>query len=148
MPNTYAVIHGAYQALSPAPATLADAVAVMNAQTQPASVNVPATAVRDYLLTTGEWGALMLAIQPGSTATQQVQGIILSLKTLVDTGATVQSSIAVVRSSVTGWLGAMQTAGLLSAATVAALEAMWTQNVPVWSPPLTVGDLQTALGVL
>ena len=148
MPNTYAAIKSAYAALSPAPATLTDAVAALNAQTQAASVDVPASAVRDYLSVTGEWGALMLAIQSGSTATAQVQGIIQSLNTLVASNATVQSSNATVRSSVTAWLGALQSASLLSSSTVAALEAMWTQNLPVWSPPLTVGDLQTALGMI
>ena len=144
----YSAIAAAYSALSPVPASLTIAAALLNAQAASLTVDVPAAAVRDYLLTTGEWGSLMLAIAPGSIASTAIQAIVLSLKTLVDTGATIHATIPAVQTSAKAWLGDLQSASLISTTTVAGLEALWTQTASVWPQILSVGDLQTALGML
>lgn len=141
---TYAQIKTAYQALSPLPATLTDAVNQLNAQTASGYVDVPAAAIRDVLLTTGEWGGLVVASSAATTASG-IAAIIESLRTLVTTNGTVRATQAAVRSKVPSWLGDLQTAGLLASGTVSALEGMMTATLPVWAPALQVADLQTAL---
>lgn len=136
----------AYNAISPAPASDQAAADTLNAQTVTVTVNVPATSVRDYLLTTGEWGALMVQIQPGTTATATIQGIIHMLKTLVDTNAIVQATVPQVQASVSGWLSQLQSAGLLAASTVTALEAMWSVTGPKWVPTISAADIASITG--
>lgn len=121
------VLASAFNALSPVPASLVEACGILNAQTTPAvPVDVPATVVRDLLTQTGEWGALLVAIDPGTTAPNQIRAIIHNLKTLVDTNGVFKTSNQTVQSAVKSSLTALNSAGFISSGTVTACEALWT----------------------
>ena len=134
----------AFNALSPVPATLVAGCAALNAQTTPAvAIDVPATWVRDTLAQTGEWGALMVAIDPGTTATTQVRAVIHNLKILVDTNATFKTSQTAIQQDVTASLSGLQSAGLIASTTVTACEALWAGSPqPVWPETIIPAHLQ------
>ena len=130
----------AFNALFPVPASLVAACATLNAQVTPAvAVDVPATAVRDLMAKTGEWGALMVAIDPGTTAPTSVRAIIHNLKTMVDTGGVFGTSEPSVQSDVTAALSALNSAGLIASSTVTACQALWAGSPqPVWFPEAVI----------
>ena len=134
----------AYLALSPAPASLVAGCAALNAQTTPSvAIDVPATWVRDVLAQTGEWGALMVAIDPGTTASAQIRAVIHNLKTLVDTDATFKTSRPAIQQDVTASLSALQSAGLIASTTVATCQALWVGPAqPAWRETIIPAHLQ------
>ncbi len=156
---TYAQIKAAYQALSPAPATLADAAATLNAQTATSTTplaSVPVAAVHGVLLLsqTYDWAKIEtqagLPYSAGWPSTPAAgDGLIAAAKNAV-TLAT--SQVTMVQpadwSAFLASLSALQSAGVVSAASLSAVEALATYTQPAWSPALTVGDLQTALGMI
>lgn len=130
----------AFNALSPVPVSLVAACATLNAQTTPAvPVDVPATSVRNLMAKTGEWGALMVAIDPGTTAPTTIRAVIHNLKTMVDTGGEFGTSQISVQSDVTTALSALSSAGLIAASTVTACQALWAgAPQPVWFPEAVI----------
>lgn len=147
---SYPDLKAALEELSPTPADNVEATSVINAQTLVLSAqDVPTQAVLAYLLTTGEWGAVEAASQPGSGAPDQIKVISINLvRTCTTPAITVfQTSDAQVHSVISAALGGLQTAGLISATSIAALTAMIQPTVPRWDPPVTVNDVATAKGV-
>lgn len=158
-------IAAAYWALTPTPSnppTMTEVeanVKVLNAQTTTSTTplaSVPVAAVHGVLLlsATYDWAKIETqAAQAYSTGwpsnPNAGDGLIAAAKNAV-TLAT--SQVTAVQPA--DWpaflasLQALQSAGVVSTESLAAVEALATYTQPVWSPPLTVGDLQTALGVI
>ena len=130
----------AFNALTPTPASLVAACGVLNAQENPASaVDVPATAVRDVLATTGEWGGLMVAIKPNSTVASGVQAVVENLKTLVDTGAVLRTSQPAIQTAAQQSLNVLLSAGLIASGTTTLLEGLWAGSAtPIWTPEVVL----------
>lgn len=146
---TFTDLRTAYVVLSPAPATLAAAVATLNAQTTPLTQpqnSVDIGEIQGVLLLSGDW----LKIQ--TEAAKVATGALNDPPTLA------QLAIQVVQGkaqSVTppNWatflqmLGVLQAAGVVSSTSYTAIAALAPLTAPTWQPPVQIGDLQTALGV-
>ena len=144
---TYAELKAARAALSPVPLSDDAAAITLNAQTYvSAPQDVPTRSVLAFLLTTGEWGGIEAAAQPGSGVAQVIKIVSINLVRTCTTQVISEfhTSDAGVRNTVIGALGALQKASLLSAASNAALAAMITPSLPVWQPPVTAADVTTA----
>ncbi len=147
---TYAALKTAYQAITPAPAELTAACATLNAQTVDVAADLATTDVDRVLVPTGEMYAVtQLAAKATSGAsppTAEDQAIVAAWNVvrMLTQWQTIQTSNATLAGQVKAALSGLVAAGVVSSASVAALEALMTQTVPVWQPALTVGDLQTA----
>ena len=147
---TYAEIAAAYKALSPVPASLADAAETLKAQTVPAVLDITTAAIDSVIVPTGEAYAITaLGAKPLSGAsppTPEDQVIIAAwnVNRMLTQLTTIATSIPAVLAPVQAALSGLQSAGVLSAASAAAILALINVQVPKWQPPIAAGDLQTA----
>ncbi len=152
----YAALRAAYAALSPAPASLADAAATLNTQTRTSMLPVapvPVASVHGVLLLAPslDWQRIeTLAATPYSAgwpaSPAQADMLVAAARNAV-TLATSQVT-AIQPADWGGFLASLSVlsqAGAVSAASLAAVQALAVFAQPAWSPALTVGDLQTAL---
>ena len=150
---TIAQIRTAYAALSPAPSSLAAAVAALNAQTQTVTVDVPVQSIAGYLGSQNklvsflEWASSPPA---GASATAVTAAKALALA-LQNAGAfpVFQMANPIVAARMESDLAALVNPGTGIAAPIAAADqttilALASQTVPIWQPALTIADLQTA----
>jgi hypothetical protein len=147
---TYAEIAAAYRALSPVPTSLASAAATLNAQTVAAVLDITTAAIDSVIVPTGEAYAITAlgakALSGASPPTQADQVIIAAwnVTRMLTQWQTIQTSNPAVLSPVQAALSGLQSAGVLSSASAAAILALINVHVPKWQPPITAGDLQTA----
>lgn len=154
MPWTYPQLKAAYLALSPAPADDAAAATSLNTQTTVLPPqDVQCSDARQVILLTGEWVAIKAlaarAVSSFTSPTQADQAVIAAATCVaaLDPSSTIQTlavSNAAVWSSVQAMLGALYTAGVLSASSHDALLALRTPTVPTWEPAVTAEDVATA----
>jgi hypothetical protein len=150
MPWTYASLKAAIAALSPMPASPDQIAAAVNAQTIAATADVMCADVEKVVVPTGEFFAIYQTSlktpsgQTPATQTDQVIAAAWAFYRMLNQWTTIQTSNAAVLAAVRAGLTGLQSAGLLSAASVAAIDALWTANAPVWVPAVTAGDVQTA----
>jgi hypothetical protein len=157
MPWTHAQLKAAYEALSPAPADDAAAAAALNAQT---TTLPPQDALcsdaRQVILLTGEWVAIKaLASQTVSsftspTLSDQAAIAAATCEAALDPSSNIQSltvSDNAVWASVQTMLGALYSAGVLSAASHDRLTALRTPTVQTWEPPVTAEDVSVARSI-
>ena len=145
----------AYLALSPTPATLEDAVAILTAQTDTITVDVPIQSVAAYIGLVGKLGLLQsFATNPPSGASAASVGAAQALWDMIQfpasfppfamtnpaTASQIEAMFAALVSPGTGITGP------LSSADQTQILALATQTVPRWQPAPTVGDLESAIG--
>ena len=150
MPWTYAALRGALAALGTLP-DVAATVAALNAQT----VTVDGQAftlhpAKIVALTSANFSWAKIAQRAQQTAAippvTATDGAILAARTITSMSDT-QTIDPSVPGSWAAWLGglaALQAVGDLSAADVAAINALPTVTGPAWVPAVTAGDVQTA----
>ena len=149
---TYAALKGALATLSPAPAQgdFAGAATALNAQTKTAAGQAfTVHAAKLVAQTSGNmsWARILqraeatAAIPPATAA----DGAILAARTIasMDDAQMVDPSSAGYSAWQAG-LSALQAVGDLTAADVAAINALASVTAPAWNPPVTAGDVQTA----
>lgn len=151
---TLAQVKTAYQALSPAPATLSAAATALNAQTTTQTVNVPLSAVAAYLGIGGTLGpVLAFAASPPSGASvasiQAATGLAFMLQHAASFPA-FDTTNPTVLATLTGMLEALVSPGTgitgpITSTDQANILALAQQTVPAWQPALRVGNIQTAL---
>lgn len=140
----------AYAALSPAPANNAAAVIALNAQTDTVTVDVPVQLVADYLAEAAKLPTLLdfAASPPSGAAAGAVTAAAELAFAFEHSGLlpTFQMTNSVVAGEMQTWLADLVAAGVLASADQTAILALATATVPAWQPPVTTGDLATALG--
>lgn len=151
MPWTDAQLAAAFNALSPVPATLADGVKVLEAQTTQIAVDVPVQSVAGYLGNamklagflawaasppTGASTASIAAAQELAFAFQHPQLFPTFYMSNPTTATQMQGALAALVSPGSG------VAGPITAADQAAIIGLAAQTVPVWQPALQIVDLQ------
>ncbi len=152
-----AAVKAAYNALSPAPATLADAVIALNNQKTTETVDVPVRAVSGYLEAAGKLAAVAaFANAPPSGASAAAITAAQELMFALEHPQSVpvfEMTNPAIASAVTSWLAALVSPGTgvtgpIDATDQAAILALSTPTVPVWQPAVTAGDIQTALALV
>jgi hypothetical protein len=126
--------------------TETEIAAALNAQTHEVAVDISGRDCKSLLLQTGEWGALCILADPTMTPNLRADvraAAIVARDTLLQDLA-IQIHVPAVAAGVAQMLGALVQAGVISAASQAAMLALGTVTQPVWNPPLTAGDIQTA----
>jgi len=154
---TPAQLKVAYLALSPAPATLEDAAATLNAQTTSQATAVPITEVAAYLGLSGKLGGILAFAQsPPSGASASAISAAEGLAFMLEHPQTFPSfdmANPIIAGALTSMLAALVSPGSgvtapLDSTDQATLLALGSETVPTWQPPVTVGDLQTALNLV
>ncbi len=149
---TYAEIAAAYRALSPVPASLAAAAATLNAQTVPAVLDVTTAAIDSVIVPTGEayaitaLGAKALSGASPPTSGDQVIIAAWNVNRMLTQLQTIATSNPAVLTPVQNALSGLQSAGVLSSASAAAILALINVTVPKWQPALTTRDIWLAIG--
>ena len=147
----------AYQSLSPTPATLIDAAAILNQQTKTVTVSVPISSVAEFFMIEGilmnilEWGANPPsgASSAAVVAAKQL-GFLLQNPNIIPS---INMADSQVNSLVSGWVNSLVNpgagvTGIITSGQGSALLGFSAQTVPVWNPPVTYANLQEALGLL
>jgi hypothetical protein len=148
---TYAALKAALAALSPVPPDIPSQVAAINAQTitltnQPFAWSVAKALARTA--TTGDWSRIVARARqtptlPPATATDAA--ILMAINAVEAEDADVMDPTNAERwATLQAGLAALQAIGDISAATVAAINALTTVTQPAWVPAVTAGDVQTA----
>ncbi len=142
---TFAQVKAADAAAGANP-NITTAAATLNAQTTTTIVDVPVGEVEGYLLVNGILPAMQAWAAAHPTDTTGVLAVIESMQALVSapTLETVAMSNPATNAAVTKMVGALAAAGLMTSAQASALLEMATVTIPVWQPPITPGDIQTA----
>ena len=125
---------------------LAAAAVALNAQSVARVRDIPTAEARAVLLLSGEWFRIkqLAKLDLNGTARDRV---VAAADVCVDTltlTTMLHTADEATWTAMQPLIGGLQQAGVLSAGSVAAWEAMRTPTVPVWSPPVTAGDIQTA----
>lgn len=149
---THAQVAAAFNALSPAPASLAAGVVILNTQTTTLTgQNISAQAAFDILETsaTGDWAKIVLRSRgtlsgssPPSATDNAVSAAIEATALLQSSEATIETSNAGVATLLGSWLAALVASGDVSSASEAAILALASVTEPTWQPPLEIADLQ------
>ncbi len=150
---TPAQVKAAYDALSPVPANLTDAIATLNAQTATVAVDVPVQNVAAYLGLQGKlWAFIDWAGTPptGASAASVVaaQELAFALQHPATCPVFAMSNPTVV-SLMTTWLEALVSPGTgitgpITSTDQTAILALGSATVPVWQPALDGGAMQLA----
>lgn len=123
------------------------AAAALNAQTVTVAIDIPTASARSVLLLRGElFKVKQLAKMPlsGASPPTAMDQAIAAADTCVDTLTltdVLHTGSAVEWAAMLPMIGALQAAGVISAASVATWTAMRTQTVPTWDPPPTDQDI-------
>lgn len=150
---TLAQLRTAYASLSPVPATLTEAAATLNAQTQTVTVNVPVQSIAGYLGSQNKLvGFLEWAASPPTGASATAVNAAKALADAIqDSGALpiFQMTNSAIAANMENDLAALVSPGTgvtgpITATDQAAILALASQTVPVWQPPIQPADLQTA----
>ena len=150
---TYAALKAAIAALSPAPAAgdYAGAAAALNAQTVTLTGQAFTVGAAKLVAQTSgnmSWARVLQRAQGTATVppATTMDMAILAARTIVS----MPDAQLVNPAAGSGWaawlagLTALQAVGDLTAADVAAIDALASVTAPAWSPPVTAGDVQTA----
>ena len=150
---TPAQVKAAYDALSPVPATLTDAIGALNAQTTTVAVDVPVQNVAAYLGLQGKLAAFIgWATTPPTGASAAsvtaAQVLAFALQHPATCPVFAMSNPTVV-SLMTSWLSALVAPGTgltgpITSTDQTAILALGTATVPVWQPALDGGAMQMA----
>ncbi|WP_287759618.1 hypothetical protein [Acidiphilium sp.] len=150
---TPAQLKAAYAALSPTPASLTDAIATLNAQTQTVRVDVPVQNVAAYLGLQGKLAAFIgwaNAPPTGASAASvtAAQELAFALQHPATCPTFAMSNPTVV-SLMTSWLSALVAPGTgitgpITSADQTAILALGSATVPAWQPALDGGAMQLA----
>lgn len=140
---TYAQVKAACAGMA---GTETEIAAALNAQTKQADVNISGNDCRSILLRTGEWGALVMLANtaPSATIPAQLVGAAIVARDTLASDLAIEIHNSAVAAGVAQMLGALVSAGVISATSQAAMLALGTVTQPVWVPALTAGDVQTA----
>lgn len=147
---TYADVKTAIAALNPMPADNAGIADALNAQTHSINRDISVSAVQKVLVPTGELFAVnQIAAKPLSgtnppTQEDQVTVAAWALSRMLDRWEVIETSQDAVWTDSLRSLNGLMAANVLTSASVNAISALRTVAAPVWDPPLTVGDIQTA----
>ena len=144
---TYPQVKTAYLALSPTPATTADAATVLNAQRASTLSDVPVGSVFTVLGLSGSLVTLMsfATSPPSGAATAAVQAATSLLFAFEHStlAPVFQMSNATVAAAMQTELQALVTAGVITTADQTAILAL--AQAPMWQPPLTAADVAAAI---
>jgi hypothetical protein len=140
-----------YAALKEAEAALGiddpgEAAAALNAQTVIAVSDIATSDARAVLLLSGEWFKVKQLAKTALNGTAQDQAV-AAADICVDTmtlTTTLHTSDDAMWATMQPMIGALQAAGVVSAASVAAWNALRMPTVPKWQPTLDAGHIQTA----
>ena len=150
---TPAQVKAAYDALSPVPANLTDALATLNAQTTTVAVDVPVQSVAAYLGLNGKLaGFIGWANAPPTGASAASVTAAQELAFALQHPATCPifaMSNPMVVSLMTAWLTALVSPGTgitgpITSTDQTAILALGSATVPVWQPALDGGAMQLA----
>lgn len=131
--------------------TDAEIATALNAQVVARRIDVPTGKVRSILLVTGDWGPLVMASRRNPTGDAQQDAItaaaIVTVAAVEHTSAfgTERDEDAAV---VEGMIATFVSAGIFQQATADRLLALMWRDDPVWSPPVTEGDVALARGLV
>lgn len=154
--QNYSTIKTAITALpSPAPTDPILITEALNLQTQTLN-NQDTSIVRMLQIflssSTGDWAKVLNASAIGTTTVSPtvaqlsaINAVALAQSAQGGIISNVQTSDAEVAMVFDGSLNALVSAGIISTASQTAIQALRTVVSPLWMPPLTVGDIQTAL---
>ena len=150
---TPAQVKAAYDALSPVPANLTDAIGALNAQTTTVAVDVPVQSVAAYLGLQGKlWAFINWATTPPTGASAAsvtaAQELAFALQHPATCPVFAMSNPTVV-SLMTSWLAALVSPGTgitgpITSTDQTAILALGSATVPVWQPALDGGAMQLA----
>ena len=144
-PSDNAALAAAFNAISPATATLQAGAATLNAQTTTETVDVPVGTVEGYLRTNMLMGGLQrfVANPPTGAPAALVEGLGELLGMLASPHVqVVQMTNPTVAGAVGQILSGAVSAGLMTSAQETALMALATPTANVWQPPVQIADLQ------
>lgn len=137
-----------YTALKAADAALgiedpAEAAAALNEQTDVATVAVQATDMRAVLWPTLEYAEIVLLSQERDFAVTPRETVLqaITVRSVLDSGGTIPADAETQWEQVTADLRELEP---ISVDSMNAISALRTDTVPVWQPPVTYGDIQTA----
>lgn len=151
---TIAQLKAADAAIS-SPANLSTAAATLNAQTEVLSAqNISWASVRDVLMNNFDWGTLVYCatvdiggiLPGGATQTAVIQASAMAIRECCIYGGTFSASVTADWNALVAAANNLTPANVagISAASANAVVALRTPTVPVWAPPVTAGDVQTA----
>lgn len=141
MPN-YPALKVAIAALSPMPSGYTAIAAALNAQTTTTTVPFAWKTAKLITQLSGSWSKVVLRARLSDASTANIAAI-NAYEMADDTEFHPENPTAM--STLAGGLAALQAVGDITAADVAAIQALaGPMTVPVWVPPVTAGDVQTA----
>lgn len=147
---TYAALKAAITALNPMPADMPGIVAAINGQLSSVILDITVSDIDKIVVPTGELFALQqlssAALSGTTPPTQRDQVIVAAwnFSQILARWTTLETRDSQVWASSRAVLVGLQAAGVLSSASVAAITALRSGQTPVWQPPVTTGDIQTA----
>lgn len=150
---TYEQLKTAVNALSPAMANLTDAATRINAQTTTASSLASVADMHGILMlsSTSDWVRIEQRAAQSLSSGWPGSPVAADAPIAVAKAAVSLVSSQVTQVQATDWanfttaLGVLVTSGDISAASHTAIGSLGTATVPMWSPPVSTGDIQTAL---
>lgn len=143
---TYAELKSAISELTPMPATPDLVVDTLNAQTKIVPADTSRGDIFKIIVGTGEAYKLQTESEklPTGGAEDVVIGAAWSFNKTLDLFNSIETSNPTTAAIVSGVLNVLNQAGILSAASVADIIALQSRTVPVWSPKITLQDLDIA----
>ena len=147
---TYAALKAAITALNPMPADMPGVVAAINGQLITVVLDIAVSDIDRIIVPTGELFALQqlssIPLSGTTPPTPRDQAIVAAwnFAQILARWTTIQTSVPSIWTSCQAVLTGLQSAGVLSSASVSAITAMRTGQIPVWYPPVNLNDIQTA----
>ena len=145
---TYAAVKAADAALSPPIADFGQAAATLNAQTQTAPIQYVAIgSITSVLLMsgTGDWDKVQARAVMATTGGAGDQAISLAKRAVfLMTSSQIKNVAAADWPGFSAMMSVLVEVGDISTASQTAITALAQPTVPLWSPPLDAGNIQTA----
>ncbi len=143
---TYAALKAALAALAPAPDSLEAKAEAINAQAGQQTVDVPARDVRGVLYARGKLPAVSRKAIDARLGTDSSDPAFaaLHLVEMWGEGATIPMTIPAIAAQCEADLALLVGAEIITEDDKAAALSLATRTRPIWDPPVTAGDVQTA----
>ncbi|MDE1905007.1 MAG: hypothetical protein KGH75_00970 [Rhodospirillales bacterium] len=134
----------AYSALTSAPATLADAVTALNAQTTNITIDVPVGTIYGNLLLTGVWAQMVAWAKANPSDTTGALAVIDAMQAMLTSPniPDVTMSNPTTAALISGMLAKLVSSSVITQTQEAAILALASATVAVWQPAVIISDLQ------
>ena len=143
---TFKALRAGIAALDPAIISDVDRAAALNAQTQSKAMPVSVSDIEKIIVPTGELFKITTigSQTPSGAPSDQLIAAAWSFARMMERWQTIEVDNADLWAAAKSTLEGLQSAGVLSAGSVVAIEELRSRQVLVWAPPVTAYDIAAA----